>query len=312
MKTNIRVSASRSKGPNGNGSPSMTLPVAISMIGHVVFLALFVISPSLKMDPPPPRSVINVSMVSLKSSDAASSEAKTPATQKETPKKTPEPKKPATPKPKVEKPAVAVPVKKAPAEETTAPKTKTALKKKTFKSTRVVQQAIRQLEKKLADEPDPAKTEEAAAPEALESVLDRLRKKVDQAESDRAESKRTGTGSGSTSGGGASGKINEQVGRRAELIDLYRIEIAFEIQKNWAFNQQLAGGDSSLVSAIVFKVMPGGEIRDIFFTDRSGNTYLDESGYKAIVKSDPVDPHPPGLNLPYVEMGVRFTPQGIR
>jgi colicin import membrane protein len=76
------------------------------------------------------------------------------------------------------------------------------------------------------------------------------------------------------------------------LIDLYRIEIAYQIQKNWAFNEQLAGDDQSLVAAIVFKVMPDGEIRDVFFTDHSGNAYLDESAYKAIIKSNPVDSHP--------------------
>lgn len=58
--------------------------------------------------------------------------------------------------------------------------------------------------------------------------------------------------------------------------------------------------------------MPDGEIRDIFFTDRSGNAYLDESAYKAIVKANPVDRHPDGLVQPYVVMAIRFTPQGIR
>jgi colicin import membrane protein len=100
--------------------------------------------------------------------------------------------------------------------------------------------------------------------------------------------------------------------KEAELIDLYRVEIAFQIQKNWAFNEQLAGGDHSLAAAIVFKVMPDGEIRDLFFTDRSGNPHLDESAYKAIMKSNPVDTHPQGLNKPYVVMAIRFTPQGIR
>jgi colicin import membrane protein len=93
---------------------------------------------------------------------------------------------------------------------------------------------------------------------------------------------------------------------------LYRIEIAYQIQKNWAFNDQLAGDDQSLMAAIVFKVMPDGEIRDVFFTDHSGNAYLDESAYKAIIKSNPVDRHPQGLVRPYVEIGIRFTPQGIR
>jgi colicin import membrane protein len=58
--------------------------------------------------------------------------------------------------------------------------------------------------------------------------------------------------------------------------------------------------------------MPNGEIKDIFFTDRSGNSYLDESAYKAIVKSNPVDPHPEGISKPYVNVGLRFTPEGVR
>ena len=63
---------------------------------------------------------------------------------------------------------------------------------------------------------------------------------------------------------------------------------------------------------LVFKVMPNGEIRDVFFTDRSGNNNFDESAYRAIMKSNPVDPHPPGIIRPYVQMGLRFTPEGIK
>ena len=42
------------------------------------------------------------------------------------------------------------------------------------------------------------------------------------------------------------------------------------------------------------------------------NPYLDDSAYKAIVKSSPVKPHPPKLNRTYIEMGLRFTPEGLR
>ena len=131
-----------------------------------------------------------------------------------------------------------------------------------------------------------------------------------EAKRSTAPAKNTDRSAGKT--GAKLGKFNEDGKKAAERIDLYRLEIAFQIQKNWAFNEQLVGGDQSLVAAIVFKVMPDGEIRDIFFTDRSGNTYLDESAYKAIVKSNPVDSHPNGLVQPYVEIGIRFTPQGIR
>jgi colicin import membrane protein len=158
---------------------------------------------------------------------------------------------------------------------------------------------------------------EAAQPEPLKSALERLRQEVGKAEAAKSSSTATSTdrATGKPGGkqGGKPGPFNVDGKKTAELIDLYRLEIAFQIQKNWAFNEQLAGGDHSLVAAIVFKVMPDGEIRDIFFTDRSGNTYLDESAYKAIVKSNPVDRHPNGLvHHPYVVMAIRFTPQGIR
>ena len=101
-------------------------------------------------------------------------------------------------------------------------------------------------------------------------------------------------------------------GRIGELIDIYRVEIAYQIQKNWAFPEQLAGGRNDLQTLLVFKVMPNGEIRDLFFTDRSGNTHLDESAFRAIMKTNPVDPHPSGIIRPYVQMGLRFTPEGIK
>jgi len=305
MKENIRVPVAARQDLKAEGQTSMAWPVAISLVCHVVFLVLFLASPALHPERPRPRSVISVSMVSLKSADTRSSTPSAATPKPAEPRKSPAVEKPDT----VKSARVPVPVKKAPEAAKRPVKPKTALKTKTFKSTQVVKQAIRQLEEKAA--PKPSEPSPAASPEELKSALDRLRQKVDQAETDRSK---TAADSGSQGGkaGAATGKLNESGSRQAELIDLYRLEIAFQIQKNWAFNEQLAGGDQSLVTAIVFKVMPNGEIRDIFFTDRSGNTYLDESGYKAIVKSNPVDPQPPGLNLPYVEMGIRFTPQGVR
>jgi colicin import membrane protein len=224
-------------------------------------------------------------------------------------KKTPAVKKPEAAK----KARVTPPVKKKTTVATTPapqPKPKTSLKKKTFKSTQVVKQAIQQLEQKVATEADTAKAE--PKPEPLKSALDRLRQEVGQTEADRSQQTAKTTDAGGAQISGKPGKFNENGTKTAQLIDLYRVEIAFEIQKNWAFNEQLAGGEGALAAAIVFKVMPDGEIRDIFFTDRSGNGYLDESAYKAIVKSNPVDGHPAGLSRPYVQMGLRFTPQGIR
>ena len=305
MKKNVRVPKTFSQEQRRDGQMSVLKPMAISFVGHLLFLLLFIITPSLRFEKPPAPSVIDVSMVSFKkTAKQADTRAGTP---KKTPKKTPKVEKPDVVKP-VKTPTV---VKKTPTKTVKqAPKPKTSLKEKTFKSTRVVKQAIKELETKVGAKP--AETAEEAQPEPLQSALERLRKEVDKTESGQAEKAESGTGPAAGKAGGKGGPANEDGKKTAELIDLYRLEVAFEIQKHWAFNEQLAGGDGSLVTAIVFKVMPDGEIRDIFFTDRSGNAYLDDQAYKAIVKSNPVDPHPAGLNQPYVEMGVRFTPRGLR
>ena len=88
--------------------------------------------------------------------------------------------------------------------------------------------------------------------------------------------------------------------------------MAYAVNRNWAFSEQLAGGGSDMVVSITFKVLPDGQIEDILIMQRSGNTTLDDSAYKAIVKSSPVKPFPPGLVRPYVEMGINFGPEGVR
>lgn len=305
MKKNVRVPKTFSQEQWRDGRMSVLKPMVISFVGHLLFLLLFIITPSLRFEKPPAPSVIDVSMVSFKkTARQADTQAGTP---RKTPKKAPQAKKPEVVKP-VKKPPV---VKKAP-EKTVkpAPKPKTSLKKKTFKSTRVVQQAIKDLETKVAVKP--VETSEQAQPEPLQSALERLRKEVDQAESGQAKKTESGAGPAGAKAGGKKGGGDEGGKKTAEKIQLYQTEVAFQIQKQWALNEQLAGGDGSLAAAIVFRVMPDGEIRDLFFTDRSGNAYFDDQAYKAVVKASPVDPHPAGLNQPYVQMGIRFTPQGLR
>ena len=301
MNKNVRVSGAFRQGLNGNGQAAFFYPLAISLICHLVLFVLIAFAPSLRFDNRPTHSVINVSMVTLKTEKAPSS---SPAVKQPAPKNEKQPTVKQTPA----KPQPAPVIKTAPP----SPKPKTSLKKKTFKSAEVVKHAIRQMEKNKRD-PAADQKEKPASPEMLKSALDRLREEVSSAEAAKAATdaaNRSEQKNGQAAG--KLGKFSEQGKRKAELIDLYRLEIAFQIQKQWAFNEALAGADKSLVAAIVFKVMPDGEIRDIFFTDRSGNTYLDESAYKAILKSNPVDRHPNGLNQPFVEMGIRFTPQGIR
>ena len=292
--------------------PSVGSSVLLSVAGHFLLFAVLLFGQHFSSNPPFDPSMLNVTMVTLQSpgppppleesGDAA------PVVEEPAPEPAPEPEpapKPPEPESKktvaIEKPPPE-PEKKAPVAEKKTYRSKESLKKKTYKApSKVVQQAIERLEKNLDEtEPDP-----------LQSALDRLRKKVDSTPAKpKAETPKKPKPGGSPKG--VPGGTGSEGGKQAELIDLYRMEIAMQIQQNWAFSEQMARLGSDLKASLVFKVMPNGEIEDVFFTDRSGNRYLDESAYKAIMKSNPVKPHPPGLLAPYVSVGLRFTPEGIR
>jgi colicin import membrane protein len=238
-------------------------------------------------------------MVTLKASSPAKEAAaeKTAPEKKETAKppekktETSPPKAPPEPKPEP-KVSTAKP-KPKPA------KSKASLKRKTFKPDQVVKRAIKKIEKDVAK----------STPDSKSKALERLRKQVRKDEASRGTAPATGATAPKSSSGGKEGASGR---RRAELIDMYRVEIAYRIQEHWAYSEQLAGDVSRVKASIVFKVLPSGEIIDIFYVDRSGNAFLDESAYKAIVKANPVDPHPKGIIEPYVVVGLNFTPEGVR
>ncbi|MCG6910954.1 MAG: TonB family protein [Deltaproteobacteria bacterium] len=301
----------RSKGPNANsdtGAPRsllitemagerrfVTWAFVISCICHLAVFGGLMATQKYQPKRPARMSAISVSLV-------ASPVAKTVHPASAAVKKDTAPKEKASKKKETRKKAVAVaakPVKKKPVVSTSG-KAKISLKKKTFKPSKVKKNVLEDIEKKVEKE----------SSERITSALDRIKAKVEEQEHERrpqteeTSPEQTGAATGQgTEGGG------ERVG---ELIDIYRVEIAYEIQKNWAFPDQLAEGRNDLQTMLVFKVMPNGEIRDVFFTDRSGNNNFDESAYRAIMKSNPVDPHPPGIIRPYVQMGLRFTPEGIK
>ena len=239
-------------------------------------------------------SIIDVQMVDLSQISGASKAKTSEAVSEPTPVTEPPKETEAPVSVSREESAVKPEVSVAPVHK----ETKSSLKYKTFKSKKVLENALQRVEKKVDSLP----------PKPLEDTIKRLRDKVAKEGKPGTEGEETTdakeTGKGIGFGRGSQKEI--------ELIDLYRAEVAYTVNKNWAFAEQLSGGGKDLVASIVFKVMKDGTITDIFFTDRSGNAYLDESGYKAIVKSSPVKPHPDGLNRPYVEMGLRFGPEGVR
>ncbi|MBI5064575.1 MAG: TonB family protein [Desulfatitalea sp.] len=269
-------------------------PSVISFVGHAIFFFLMIYTPDPDFEEPSFAPVISVQMVEMPASGpeaektADKSGEKAPVMEK--------------PKPVEAKPAEETKAKEAQEAEVSIappqPKAKAALKYKTFKTQEVLKNAMERLEKKVDTEP----------PKALEDTIKRLREQVEKDGKAQSASDTVVEGTGA----GKQGAYSPGGTQEGEVIDIYQLEIAYAINKNWAFSDQLAGNGDKLQVLIYFKVLPDGTIEDINYNDRSGNPYLDESAYKAIVKTSPVKPHPPGLNKPFIIMGLRFTPQGVQ
>lgn len=271
------------------GTRTWASTMAVSFACHLAFFAMMHYLPSLR----PERksslpSVVNVTMVSLP--EAAAPKA-SPAREPKTP---PVPATPAPPKPEIApKPKAATP---AP-----SPIVKHSMKKKTYQPSKVVESAISRIEEKVAEQP----------PDPLQQALDRLRQQVDDAQS-APPSRQAPPEATAGAGAGVAGGDAEGIRKELELIDIYRMEIAWRVQKNWAFSESLAGSEKNLVVELAFTVLPNGEIRDIWYDKRSGNRYLDESAKRAVLKANPVGPHPKGINKSVVTVGLRFTPEGVQ
>lgn len=173
------------------------------------------------------------------------------------------------------------------------PKKKAApVKKKETKPDDTIDKALKRLEKDMAATPQPK--------------VDPLAERIKQLEKEtRTESpvasKQTGTG-----GQGPSDSAYD-----VSLLERYRHNVGMEIREQWAFAEHLAAGQTHLATLVTFEVLPDGEIRGVRITRRSGNDYMDSSATMAVVKASPVRPHPPGLNKPFIEVNLKFTPKGL-
>ena len=282
--------------PQGVENERRTLfsTLAVSFICHLILFVVLIFAPGYAKESKPSLSFINVSLVTLPAQGKASLPKKQQPAELEkqltAKKKAPEvkisPKKNSETDKKPSKAISIAPKKK---------KIKQSLKKKTFKASKVVKSAITKIEKKV----------EESRPDEIKKAIARMQDRVKRTEATDHKKYQDVKGSGIPGGSGAgSTKV-------LELIDIYQIEIAYRIQKNWAFSEQLAGGGKDLEALVAIKIMPNGEIKDIWFDKRSGNRYLDETVEKAIRKSNPLPPLPKGYLRPFFEAGFRFTPEGI-
>jgi len=161
------------------------------------------------------------------------------------------------------------------------------MKKKTFKAEKAIQNALKDVEKRA----------ETTPPDPMAKTLEDLRQKVEEGP--------PGTGAPEGVGEGEGGN------RALDQMDIYKVEIAYVIQQNWAFSEPMVGGRKDLEARLVIKILPEGQIGDLFFETKSGNAYFDDSVYKAVKKSDPLPALPKGYRKPFYMVGLRFTPAGL-
>jgi colicin import membrane protein len=266
--------------------------IIASAICHFLVIFILTFTPSRHYQHKGFPSAINVSLVSIPGPYSQPG----PVADKQTPKqvkkaKTEKPIILPEPEPEVKKPEV-----KKPAEEI---QPKTSLKKKTFKTSNVVKSAIKEMEKRV----------EETRPDSLSEALDKIKQKVEQTE------KETGAAEGEEQAGSGAGPAGSPGGgekRELTQADLYGLELKYLINKNWAFSEQLAGMLKDLETIVVIRILANGEIDDVWFEKKSGNQHLDESAYKAVLKSNPLPAIPPGMNAKDYTIGFVFTPAGLQ
>ncbi len=274
-------------GPVGHGAGEMGVAprgaffaFSISMVCHLVLFVGMVYSPRFDPDRIYKPSVIDVSIVALPSPRRA-----LPETDRK-----PRIRRASEPQPRVSRDER----KKTSKTPSAAPgpyKKKVSLKKKTFKPTRVVKRALSRIEEKL----------ETSRAEPVLEAIDDLKKTLDETAQRERDPEPVSPETSTV-----------QSKRALELMDIYKAEIPYQIQKNWSFSEQLAGGRTDLVAWLIIEIRPDGFISDIWFERRSGNRYFDDQAFKAVRKSNPLPPLPEGYKRPYFNVGLRFTPSGLK
>lgn len=94
--------------------------------------------------------------------------------------------------------------------------------------------------------------------------------------------------------------------KQSENIEDYKLEVRRHILKNWSFNKSFEKNQSESKAILIMKIMPSGEIENIWFEKKSGNDVLDKSAYDAIEKSNPLPSLPKSYNRPYIILGFIF------
>ncbi|MBU4001878.1 MAG: TonB family protein [Proteobacteria bacterium] len=300
MNDNLNVGSYLSIQPSSQFQ--VILPsLMVSFVLHIVLFSAFLWSPGSFFKKKINLAAINVNLVSLPQHFSEPSLPKAKSSLKEKTKQ--DDKQPVE---KVKTAPVVTPPKPEVVPEEPV-KEKVSLKKKTFKTGEVVKKPEKEVAKKQ-EEPSKKPTKEEKAPQkenqadSVAKALERIKQNLGDTQPDDGGQDTPYAGTGP---GGGSGTV------ALEAMEIYLLQVKEIFNRNWIFSDQLAGRFENIEAIVVCTIMPNGNIGDVWFEKRSGNTYLDDSAYKAVLKSGPLPPLPPGITQPYTA-GYVFTPSGIQ
>jgi len=272
----------------------LSVPVTLSFMGHLIFFLLFILLPKISFESNTPAHYINVQLVT----PSVSLPADTPAAETAAPLPASTASEPS-PSSETSASSPQASAAKTAREEVSLASSKeiekkTSMKKRTYKRERVMDSAIKNVEKQVV----------SSQTDQKQQALDRIRSAVKEQQSSQA-SREAAEAATEKTGMWGEGKSSTDIER------IYTAEVAFKITKNWAFSEQMAGGEKNLYNEVVIKIARSGDIEEIWFDRRSGNSYFDDSTYKAIWKSSPLPKIPDEIDAPQT-MGFRFNPDGLK
>jgi colicin import membrane protein len=169
-----------------------------------------------------------------------------------------------------------------------SPKLKEKPEKSTASSAGLIEEALSRIERKVAEE---EKAQPTATPQPTEPI-----------ENEKSEE---GVIPAQEGGAGGSGAPSET----GKVIALYQMEIEYTIKDNWSYpvalvNMKQGKGPEAVVN---LTVRSDGKIMKHSFKKRSDDALFDDSVLKAIEKSDPLPPFPPGYKKSYDEVEISFS-----
>lgn len=159
-----------------------------------------------------------------------------------------------------------------------------------------IEDAVSKIQKKVAaEQKDHLKTALSAIEKKVGSEnQDQVNEAISRLQGRVAAPGREGSG---PAGGGVAGKI----------MDIYIMQVTARIRENWSYPATLASErDKDLEAVFILRVNKEGKILMSWFDKKSSNALFDQSVVKAIERSDPLPPFPPGYHQSEEEFEIAF------